>query len=70
MSYKAEVIADSSGKWESNGLAFATESEAADYARNLMGRWMMVQEYRVVASDQPVNYAWKDGQAERVEEAS
>lgn len=70
MSYKAEVIADSSGKWESNGLAFATEAEAADYARNLMGRWMMVREWRVVESAEPVNYAWKDGQAERVEGAA
>lgn len=57
MSWKAEVIADDSGKWVSNALRFATEAEAARYATDLMGRWMAVREKRVVESDEPVNYA-------------
>jgi hypothetical protein len=56
MSYKAEVIADSSGEWVSNGLAFATEEEAHAYGRDLMGRWTLVREVRTVESDEPVNY--------------
>lgn len=57
MSYKAEVIADSSGKWVSNGLAFATEREAQIYVNDLAMRWLLVRETRVVPSDEPVNYA-------------
>lgn len=57
MSWKAEVIADDSGKWVSNALRFATEAEAARYATDLMGRWMSVREKRVVESDEPINYA-------------
>lgn len=58
MSYKAEVIADSTGKWCSNGLAFESESEATEYARDLAGRWTAVREWRVSPSDEPVNYRW------------
>lgn len=57
MSWKAEVIADDSGKWVGNALRFATEAEAARYATDLMGRWMSVREKRVVESGEPVNYA-------------
>jgi hypothetical protein len=55
MSFKAEVIADSSGKWVGNGLRFATEQEAIHYARDLMYRWTLVRDYRVVTSDDPAN---------------
>lgn len=61
MSYQAEVIADSSGEWASNSLRFATEVEAKEYAKDLASRWLLVREYRVVQSDDPVNYEWKDG---------
>lgn len=56
MSFKPEVIADSSGKWTANGLAFATEKEAKVWVDDLSMRWMMVREVRVVESDEPVNY--------------
>jgi hypothetical protein len=55
VSWKAEVIADSSGKFEGNGLRFATQPEAEAYARDLMARWTLVREWRVVESDDPVN---------------
>jgi hypothetical protein len=61
MSYKGEVIADSSGKWSSNALCFATEGEAKLYIADLMMRWTAVRETRVVESDDPVNYAIIDG---------
>lgn len=57
MSYKPEVIADSSGKWVSNGIAFATEREAKIYVDDLAMRWTAVRDTRVVTSDEPVNYA-------------
>lgn len=54
MSYKAEVIADNSGKWVSNSLRFATEAEAERYVKDLAMRWMSVRDMRVVQCDDPV----------------
>jgi hypothetical protein len=54
MSYAAEVIADSSGKWVGNGLRFATEEEAEVYVQALMMRWTAVRDTRVVPSSDPV----------------
>jgi hypothetical protein len=66
MSFKPEVIADSSGKWCGNALAFATKEEAQANVHDLMGRWMAVREVRVVESDEPVNYAWVNRKLEAV----
>jgi hypothetical protein len=55
MSWKAEVIADSSGKFCGNGLRFATKGEAETYAADLAYRWTLVREWRVVESDDAVN---------------
>ena len=54
-SFKAEVIADSSGTWAGNGLRFATRAEAEVYAKDLYSRWTAVKEWRVVESTDPVN---------------
>ena len=54
MSFKPEVIADSSGKWISNALRFATEEEAKIYVDDLMRRWTAVRDTRVVEVDEPV----------------
>lgn len=56
MSYKPEVRTGSDPKWYDNNLAFATYDEAEYSARDLMNRWLLVVEYRVVESDEPVNY--------------
>lgn len=69
MSWKPEVIADSTGKWAGNSLRFATKEEAEANARDLMSRWMLVREYRAAPSDDPVNYAWVDGKLIAVETA-
>ena len=61
MSWKAEVIADSSGKWNDNALRFATKPEAAAYADDLYARWTLVRQTRVVEVDGVPNYRWKDG---------
>lgn len=46
--YRAEVIADSSGKWCGNQLRFDTPDEAKAYARDLAMRWTLVTAWRVV----------------------
>lgn len=67
-SFKAQVIADNSGKWVNNALRFATRKEAEDYVVDLAWRWTLVRETRVVESDDPVNYVFKDGVTMRIEE--
>lgn len=54
MSFKAEVIADNSGKWVGNLLRFATAKEAEAYVRDLAWRWTSVKDTRVVECDDPV----------------
>jgi hypothetical protein len=61
MSFKPEVIADSSGQWCGNALRFATREEAEANVRDLMMRWFAVRETRVVESDDHVNYRWDEG---------
>jgi hypothetical protein len=61
MSWKPEVIADSSGQWSSNAVRFATEAEAGAYVRDLYRRWTLVTKFRVIESEDPVNYRWEDG---------
>lgn len=57
MSYKPAVeVINEPGKYHTNNLAFATSEEAERSARDLMSRWMLVTNWKVVESDQPVNY--------------
>lgn len=55
MSFAAEVIADSTGQWSGNLLRFATEEEAKHYVADLMQRWTLVTDTRVVPSDADIN---------------
>jgi hypothetical protein len=55
MSWKPEVIANSSCKWCGNALRFATREEAETNVRDLMMRWFAVRDTRVVKSDDAVN---------------
>jgi hypothetical protein len=61
MSFKAEVIADSSGKWCGNQLVFATEEEAQQYAEALQKRWVAVQQIRTVFTSESPNSEIKNG---------
>jgi hypothetical protein len=61
MSWKPEVIADSTGKWYSNALRFATREEAEASAYELSLRWLAVLDCRASESDEPVNYRWVPG---------
>lgn len=68
MSFKGEVIADSSGKWSGNGMSFATREEAQTYVEDLAMRWTAVRETRVVESDEPVSYEIRGGKVVEVKE--
>lgn len=61
MSFAPEVVADASGKFYGNALRFATREEAEISAKDLASRWLLVTDWRVVESTDPVNYAIKDG---------
>lgn len=67
MSFKPEVSTDGGRTSHQNALAFATREEAETSARDLMSRWMLVTDWRVVESDQPVNYTLKGGVLEAVD---
>lgn len=60
-SWKPEVQTGSDPKWYGNALRFATKAEAEASANDLAGRWMLVQDWRAVESDDPVNYKWIAG---------
>jgi len=64
VSFKPEVIADTSNKWCGNALRFATCEEAEANVHDLMMRWYAVRDTRVVESDDPVNYRYVDGRLE------
>ena len=63
MSWKAEVVADNSGRWIGNHMCFATKEVAEAYLRDLKARWKAVRNTRVVESDQRVNYRVVNGRA-------
>jgi len=63
MSWKPEVIADSSGKWATNALRFATEHEASESAHDLACRWLAVRQWRATECDDPVSHRWDSGKA-------
>ena len=67
MSFKPEVSTDGGRTFHQNALALATREEAETSARDLMSRWMLVTDWRVVESDQSVNYTLKGGALEAVD---
>ena len=62
VSFKVEVLADSSGTWASNGVRLPTVKQAQAYAADLERRWTAVREWRTATSRDPVNYDWIEGQ--------
>ncbi len=61
MSFKPSVSTDGGKTFHQNALAFATREEAEISAKDLMARWLLVTDWRVVESDEPVNYAIEEG---------
>ena len=58
MSYRFEVFVQ--GKWYDNQVFFETEAEAQNAGYNKFFNWTQCDDYRVVESDQPVNYRWNN----------
>jgi hypothetical protein len=69
MSWKPEVIADSSGKWVGNATRFATKDEAYRYVTDLAMRRTGVRETRVVECNDPVTYEIVNDRAQPIKEA-
>lgn len=68
MSFKCEVHTVYHGEddWASNSLRFATYDEADYYGHELLSRWYVPDKYRVVETDEPVNYRYDYGQYKAV----
>ena len=66
MSYKAEFSDDGGRSFATNGLRFATEAEALQYARDLFSRWMAATDYRTAESEDAINYEIADGEMRRI----
>ena len=64
MSFKPEVIADSSGTWAGNAVRTATRGEAESYVYDLALRWTLVRDTRVIESEDAVNYEIVNGKGQ------
>lgn len=65
-----EVIADNSGVWAGNAIVLPTKEQAEAYGQQLASNWMLVRESRVVATNEPPNYTFKNGGLESLKVAS
>lgn len=61
MSFKMEVKTSEHGNFTGNAVRLATREQAEAYAKDLMWRWLAVREWRVIESEDPVNYAFVPG---------
>jgi len=69
MSWKSEVIADSSGQWTGNAVRLPSRQQAVHYSIDLAMRWTAVRQWRVVKSSDPVTDTWKDGKLTNANQA-
>ena len=46
--YKVQVQTGKNTAWSGNGLKFDTRDDAKKYAIDLMSRWLLVTNYRIV----------------------
>lgn len=65
-SFKPEFRVAGDPKFYPNNIAFATKEEAEANGLDKFRKWTMAAEYRVVESDEPVNYRWVEGKLEPV----
>mgnify|MGYP001220119786 CR=1 FL=1 len=64
VNYKPSVFVES--KYSENGLVFSTYTEAFESAMDLMQRWYLVENIRVVETTNEVNYTRINGKDERI----
>jgi len=58
-------IAIRSNKWRFNRIRFATKGEAERYGANLQERDKAVRDYRVIETDEPINFEFTEAGALR-----
>lgn len=61
MSFKPEISTDGGKTFGQNAQCFTTHAEAETMARDIYNRWLSATNYRVVESDDPVNYRIVNG---------
>lgn len=66
MSFKPEVSTDGGKSFASNALRFATKEEAEASAKDIMSRWLLVTDWRVAESDDPVKHKIVENRLEGV----
>lgn len=59
--FRVDVLATGETTWANNALRFDTEAEAESYAKDLYGRWMMMDKARVVPADHPEREQYVEG---------
>jgi hypothetical protein len=67
MSFKPEVQTGPDPKFYGNNLRFMTREEAERNVYDLMMRWYLVRETRVVECDDPPNYMWVGHELKEIE---
>ena len=60
-SYKPQVLIKGETEFSDNALSFATYEEAYKNAFDLASRWMSVNKFRAVESNEPVTHKYEDG---------
>ncbi len=60
MSFKAFIKVYDDPVYYPNGVAFGSADEAAAYGRYKCAVWTMADKFKVVVSDEPVNYTFDD----------
>lgn len=65
MPYKAYVKTYGDQNYNSNAVVFKTETEAENYAVDLMSRWTLVETWKVESVEEEVNYIFTN-KAERI----
>ena len=60
MSFAMEVRTHNDGNFAGNACRYATFTEANHAGSELMSRWFAVEEFRVVESNDAVNYRFND----------
>jgi hypothetical protein len=61
-SFAVEVITDETGRFCGNDVRFATQAEAEAYGRDLAVRLPFVKHFRVVRTNDSVNFEFKNGE--------
>jgi hypothetical protein len=61
MSFGYEVLTGRDPKWYGNSVRFATREEANSAGLNKLMAWTACEDFRVIESSDPANYAIRDG---------